>query len=272
MPIRNTPGAPATTDSPRVLIAGASRTGQVLLTQWPDRAGYDVHAVASGDAALEAPASETFDLALVDLDGPGMGGLDAPLLHRFIEPGGNRLPIVGVVVDASAEAERAGSALDACPTRPLDRARLSETVAGFVRARTPTPRPDKAAIGPGVTSIPSHPDFRAGLGPPPADEFDHSVADAGMGGVGPIADASRDEAIAGLDRLAAAASAGDVGGLRARLDSRDSAGAISAARIAALCHSGSTVEAGASPGRGKTSVVQITREVHRVRGRLEGRC
>ena len=69
--------------------------------------GRGASSVAARRDEVETLASETFDLALVDLDGPGMGGSDAVLLHRSTEPGTNRLPIVGLAAGASAEAERA---------------------------------------------------------------------------------------------------------------------------------------------------------------------
>lgn len=279
IPSKTDPGAPPAAGSPLVLVADASRTGQVLLTQWLSQAGYCVRVVADGDAALDAFAGEDFDVALVDLDGPGMDGLDAVLLHRFTELSGkrHRLPIVGLVAEAGAQTarDRAGPALDACLAKPLDRTRLLETLAGLahVRATPPLPDADEATIGPGVTPISSHPHFRAGFGPPPADEFDRLVADAGVGGAGRLADAFRDDATAVLDRLATAAIVGDAGDFRAQLDIlRASADAISAARVEALCRSGATIEAAALPDRGKALVAHLAQEVQRVCVTLEGRC
>ena len=47
------------------------------------RAGHDVVAVASGEEALEIVQSKSFDLALVDLVMPGMGGIE--LMRRLLE-------------------------------------------------------------------------------------------------------------------------------------------------------------------------------------------
>lgn len=267
-------GVPPGAAPPRALVVDASRTGRVLLAQWLTRAGYDVRAVASGDAALDALAAGAFDVALVDLDGPETGGLDAVLLHRFTELGaGGRLPVVGLAAGAEAERDRAGPALDAWLAKPLDRARLLEVVGGFARARSPSPPGDDAAAAPGVASISSHPRFRAGLGPPPAGEFDHLAAGAGAGDVERIAGAFREDADAVLGRLEAAAGAGDAAGFRARLEVlRATAVAISAARVETLCRSGAGIEADALPDRGKALVAQLAREVRRVCGDLEGRC
>ena len=126
------------------------------------------------------------------------------------------------------------------------------------RARSHSaPPPDDATIDPGVTSISSHPDVRAGLKSPPANEFDRLIDDAE--GIGRLADAFRDDATAVLDRLAGAASAGDVGDFRARLDVlRETAYVVLAVRVAAF-----------TPA---SMVAQITRGVHRICGTLEGRC
>ncbi|TFH29185.1 MAG: hybrid sensor histidine kinase/response regulator, partial [Deltaproteobacteria bacterium] len=63
-----------------------------------------------------------FDIALLDLHMPVMGGIEAAKLSRFMSPGSPRMPIVALTADATSEAraecEEAG--MDACLTKPID--------------------------------------------------------------------------------------------------------------------------------------------------------
>jgi two-component system, sensor histidine kinase RpfC len=110
----------------RVLVAEDNRTNQMVIGKILERAGHDFKIVANGEEVLDALKEQTFDIALLDLHMPVMGGVEAAKLSRFLSPGSPRMPIVALTADATpearAECEEAG--MDACLTKPIDMRKL----------------------------------------------------------------------------------------------------------------------------------------------------
>ena len=110
----------------RVLVAEDNRTNQMVIGKILERAGHDFKIVANGEEVLDVLKEQTFDIALLDLHMPVMGGVEAAKLARFLSPGSPRMPIVALTADATpearAECEEAG--MDACLTKPIDTRKL----------------------------------------------------------------------------------------------------------------------------------------------------
>ncbi|HLN90369.1 MAG TPA: response regulator, partial [Patescibacteria group bacterium] len=110
----------------RVLVAEDNRTNQMVIGKILERAGHDFKIVANGEEVLDALKEEKFDIGLLDLHMPVMGGIEAAKLSRFILQGSPRMPIVALTADATpearAECEEAG--MDACLTKPIDTRKL----------------------------------------------------------------------------------------------------------------------------------------------------
>ena len=110
----------------RVLVAEDNRTNQMVIGKILERAGHDFRIVANGEEFLDILKEQTFDIALLDLHMPVMGGVEAAKLTRFMAPGSPRMPIVALTADATrearAECEEAG--MDACLTKPIDTQKL----------------------------------------------------------------------------------------------------------------------------------------------------
>jgi CheY-like chemotaxis protein len=87
----------------RVLVAEDNSVNQRLFRAMLAKHGHDVTVVDNGSAAVEAAASGTFDVALMDLQMPVMGGLEATALIREAEAGtDHHLPIVALTAHALA--------------------------------------------------------------------------------------------------------------------------------------------------------------------------
>jgi len=110
----------------RVLVAEDNRTNQMVIGKILERAGHDFKIVANGEEVLDILKEQAFDIALLDLHMPVMGGVEAAKLARFLSPGSPRMPIVALTADATpearAECEEAG--MDACLTKPIDTRKL----------------------------------------------------------------------------------------------------------------------------------------------------
>jgi CheY-like chemotaxis protein/nitrogen-specific signal transduction histidine kinase len=102
--------------------------------------GHTVVHAAHGLAALSEVASTRFDLALLDLDLPGLDGL---ALARQLRGQGITVPLLAVTARADADAEPLARAagFDGFLRKPLTGAMLAEAI----EALLPTPDPDDAA-------------------------------------------------------------------------------------------------------------------------------
>ena len=60
----------------RILIAEDDKAMRVFLDRALSHSGHDVNAVPSGDTAARYVENEPFDLLVMDIDMPGMNGVD----------------------------------------------------------------------------------------------------------------------------------------------------------------------------------------------------
>jgi two-component system sensor histidine kinase/response regulator len=92
----------------RVLLAEDNAVNQKLVLRLLEKRGHSVVVAGDGLIAIEAFRKERFDLALMDIQMPGMGGIDATAAIREIEKQtGGHLPIVALTAHAmSGDRER----------------------------------------------------------------------------------------------------------------------------------------------------------------------
>jgi two-component system sensor histidine kinase RpfC len=138
----------------RVLVAEDNRTNQMVIAKILERAGHEVVLVSNGEQALEELKSRPFDVTLMDLHMPVMGGIEAAKLYRFMNRASPRMPIVALTADATPEAraECEDAGMEACLTKPIDTRRLFELFDELVPAGTPPARgaTDDAGEEPGT--------------------------------------------------------------------------------------------------------------------------
>ncbi len=114
----------------RLLVADDNAAGRGLLRAILESAGFEVEAAADGLAALEALERVRFDLVLMDLQMPRMGGLEATAAIRSRHGGHPRLPVIAMT--ASTEPDARGCCLaagmDDFIAKPAPAARILERV------------------------------------------------------------------------------------------------------------------------------------------------
>jgi two-component system sensor histidine kinase/response regulator len=134
-----------------ILLAEDNAINQRLAVELLGRLGHRVVVVGNGREAIEALAKASYDLVLMDMHMPEMGGIEATRRIRAAEaPGAQRVPIIAMTASATAE-DRAACmevGMDEYVTKPvqpaalaaaLDRqsARLGATVAEQPRVAPP---------------------------------------------------------------------------------------------------------------------------------------
>jgi two-component system alkaline phosphatase synthesis response regulator PhoP len=97
-------------DKGRILIVDDELAIRLTVREILRRAGFSVSAVASGEEALDLVQSQSFDLALIDLVMPGMGGIE--LMRRLQEVAPDTMLIVMTArgsMETAIEALRLGA-------------------------------------------------------------------------------------------------------------------------------------------------------------------
>jgi CheY-like chemotaxis protein len=123
----------------RVLLAEDTRTNQILVTHALGKRGHAVEVASDGHAAVELAQKERFDVILMDLQMPGMGGIEATTAIRGL-PGLDDVPIVALTAHSMVgDRERCLAAgMEGYLSKPIDLHQLVETVESAA-ARRPTP-------------------------------------------------------------------------------------------------------------------------------------
>jgi len=85
----------------RILVAEDNRVNQILATRLLEKKGYSVTVVENGLEVLHQLKQQNFDLILMDIQMPRMGGLEATHLIREREKlSGEHIPIVAMTANA----------------------------------------------------------------------------------------------------------------------------------------------------------------------------
>ena len=120
----------------RVLVAEDNPVNQRLARALLQKAGHFVTLANDGLEAVAAVAQSEFDLVLMDVQMPGMDGLEATSAIRKAEKGRSRLPIIALTAHAmEGDRERCLNAgMDDYLTKPINVKRLMEQVAALAIA------------------------------------------------------------------------------------------------------------------------------------------
>jgi two-component system, sensor histidine kinase and response regulator len=118
-----------------ILLAEDNRVNQTLAVRILQKPGDTVEAVENGHQAIEALGKQPFDLILMDLQMPELGGLEATMLIRESEKStGGHVPIIAVTANAMVgDRERCLMAgMDDYVSKPIQ---ANELFAAIERAR-----------------------------------------------------------------------------------------------------------------------------------------
>jgi CheY-like chemotaxis protein/HPt (histidine-containing phosphotransfer) domain-containing protein len=129
----------------RCLVAEDHPVNQRLMAELLKKAGWECEVVASGQAAVEANRARHFDIVLMDIQMPGMDGLEATRVIREEErASGRRIPIVAMTAHAMpGDRERCLEAgMDGYLAKPIRPAELIQEIQRVTQDRTAAaPRP-----------------------------------------------------------------------------------------------------------------------------------
>ncbi len=122
----------ATTRAARILVAEDNVVNQKVVRGALTRLGHLITIVNNGAEAVAASRESRFDLILMDCQMPVMDGFEATREIRRLEQSSQiRIPIVALTADAMQGTDELcrAAGMDAYLTKPLDLAKLRETLA-----------------------------------------------------------------------------------------------------------------------------------------------
>ena len=115
----------------RILAAEDNRVNQIVIQRFVERAGHEVLIVENGQEAIDAFRKDAFDILLLDLQMPVMGGLEATEVIRQIEPRDKkrpRVPIVALTADVcdGVQQKCLAAGIDRYVSKPINPTKLDE--------------------------------------------------------------------------------------------------------------------------------------------------
>lgn len=113
-----------------ILVADDNRTNREVISKILDRGGHVVKLVEDGEQMLDATEHERYDLIILDRNMPRLSGIEALQALRMVTRGSERVPVIMLSADATAEAKKEAfdAGADAFLTKPIEALRLLEEV------------------------------------------------------------------------------------------------------------------------------------------------
>jgi two-component system sensor histidine kinase RpfC len=121
----------------QILVAEDNAVNQRVIVGILERAGHRVRVVDDGEQALDVLENERFDVVIMDLNMPELGGLDAARAYRFMDPEAIQVPIIMLSADVTPETikECEDAGIDAFLSKPIEARRLLDTIASLIAKR-----------------------------------------------------------------------------------------------------------------------------------------
>jgi len=114
----------------KILVAEDNPTNQKVISKILESAGHRPALVENGERALDMLGKVSFDLVILDMQMPVVGGLEVVKIYRFTHPQDTSMRFLVLTADATIEAQNAcrEAGIDAYLTKPIDPAKLLDQV------------------------------------------------------------------------------------------------------------------------------------------------
>jgi CheY-like chemotaxis protein len=127
---------------PHVLIVDDHPACRAICTAFCDLFDFSSETVSDGAEAIDAVTHQRFDVILMDIHMPGMGGIEAARAIRAIDGPAGRTPIIAVSTadDPNDQAHYLAQGLYAVVGKPITASRLFAAMNEALSATPPEPR------------------------------------------------------------------------------------------------------------------------------------
>jgi signal transduction histidine kinase/CheY-like chemotaxis protein len=122
----------------RLLVAEDNEVNQRVIAVHLAVLGYDIDIVENGARAVEAVASESYDLVLMDIQMPVMDGVEATKRIRALDAETSDIPIIAVTANAMVGDEKRfiEAGMNGYVSKPIDSVELIGKIKGFIADRS----------------------------------------------------------------------------------------------------------------------------------------
>jgi two-component system sensor histidine kinase RpfC len=144
-------------ESLRVLVADDNPTNREVLSRILERGGHTVTLAVDGERALQALENARFDVALIDRNMPRLSGVETVQAIRLTAGARERMPVVMLSADVTAEVRREAleAGADAFLPKPIEAARLLEELHRLCGAKAQDAQPGTLRDAPRPSQAPA---------------------------------------------------------------------------------------------------------------------
>lgn len=137
-----------------ILIGEDNPTNQKVISKLLEHAGHTITMVENGEDVLDALEQESYDLIIVDMHMPVMGGVEAAKIIRF-SYADNPPPIIMLTANATPEAMQAchEAGIDTYLTKPIEANKLLDTINQLTVSGSPVEEENPEQPAQGVANI-----------------------------------------------------------------------------------------------------------------------
>ncbi|MFZ2161763.1 MAG: ATP-binding protein [Sideroxyarcus sp.] len=130
----------------RILVAEDNGTNRQIIEKILLHGNHKVDLVENGEQALDRLEEHTYDLMILDMNMPQVGGLEVVNMHRALSRQPLDTPVIILTANATLEAKREceSAHIDAYLTKPVDALTLLDTVARLTLTPAKTDAPELA--------------------------------------------------------------------------------------------------------------------------------
>jgi len=138
----------------KILVAEDNQTNQLVIRKILERANNTVHIVNNGQEALDALDKNRYDLIIMDMQMPIMGGIEAAKIYNFSTHSADRTPIIILTANVTKEALREcqDARIDSYLTKPIEINKLLGAIHSLTAEpstiHTQTGEPDTSDVEP----------------------------------------------------------------------------------------------------------------------------
>ncbi|HWT51204.1 MAG TPA: ATP-binding protein, partial [Caulobacter sp.] len=121
----------------RILIVDDNRVNRLIAALSIEALGAETVAAGSGAAAIEAAAGSVFDVILMDVNMPGMDGLEATRRIRALAGGGAKAPVLALTADVMRQQQQAylAAGMNGVVPKPFSPAQLLSEIVRVCEGR-----------------------------------------------------------------------------------------------------------------------------------------
>lgn len=123
-------GSSSTSNPMNIVVAEDNQTNQIVISKILESAGHNCTLVEDGQLALDELETNKYDLAIMDMQMPVMGGIEASRIYQYSTPKEDLIPIIILTANATTEAKREceEANVDAYLTKPIQAKKLLYTI------------------------------------------------------------------------------------------------------------------------------------------------